>query len=57
MEPLMFKDVAAVAGGLAVKLNRFPFASVVKPTTVPLFEIPLIVVPAEFGVGPSKLTN
>ena len=43
--------------GLAVKLLKFALSGVVNPTIVPELEIPLIVVPAVFGVGPSKFVN
>ena len=57
-DPLMLSKVADVdVSGLAVKLFRVAPSGVEKPTTVPLFEIPLMVVPAAFGVGPSKLVN
>ena len=58
VELLMFSAVAVVdRSGLAVKLLKFTLSGVVNPTTVPLLEIPLMVVPAVFGVGPSKLMN
>ena len=40
-----------------MKLLKFTLSGVVNPTTVPLFEIPLIVVPRPIGAGPSKLVN
>jgi hypothetical protein len=55
---LMFSMVAAVdTNGLAVKLLKVVPFGLVNPTMVPVFEIPLIVVPAPLGVGPSKLVN
>ena len=61
VDPLMFRSFATVdVSGLAVKFVKMAPSGVAKPVTVPVLEIPLLLVPVPAVVpatGPSKLVN
>ena len=57
VELSMVTAVAGRAGGVAVKLLKLTLSAVVNPTTVPVLEMPSIVVPKPTAPGPLKLVK